>query len=94
MTIELQAITSDKAPAAVGPYSCALGYQNTVYVSGQLPIGPDGTMPESAAEQARQSLQNVEHLLVSAGLSLKNIVKTTVFLTNICLLYTSPSPRD
>lgn len=83
MSIELKSISSEKAPAAVGPYSCAVEYNNTVYVSGQLPISQDGTMPESAKEQAVQSICNIEHLLQSAGLSLKNVVKTTVFLTNM-----------
>lgn len=83
MSINLKSISSDKAPAAIGPYSCALEYNNTVYVSGQLPINCEGYMPESAKEQAAQSLCNIEHILRSAGLSLKHIVKTTVFLTDM-----------
>lgn len=80
---DLIAITSDKAPAAVGPYSCALEHQGNIYVSGQLPIDAKGNMPESSAEQARQSLMNIKSLLESAGSSLDRVVKTTVFLTNM-----------
>lgn len=83
MSIDLKSISSDKAPAAIGPYSCAIDAHNTVYVSGQLPISADGSMPESAKEQVAQSICNIEHLLRSSGMSLKNVVKTTVFLTNM-----------
>ncbi len=80
-----KAVNSDKAPAAVGPYShgseasCGL-----IFTSGQLPIdGKTGQMPEGAAEQAKQSLENVRYTLEAAGSSLAKVVKTTVYLKNI-----------
>lgn len=83
MSTKLNALTSDKAPAAIGPYSCALECNGTIYVSGQLPIDEQGTMPESVADQAARSLLNIKHLLESAGISMEHVVKTTVFLTNM-----------
>lgn len=57
-----------------------------VFVSGQLPIdAATGIMPEGAAAQARQSLENVKHILEEAGLDMANIVKTTVFLADMSL---------
>lgn len=83
MSALMKPVSSEKAPAAAGPYSCAIQQGNTLYVSGQLPVRGDGTMPDSAAEQARQSLLNISALLESAGMNLKSIVKTTVFLTSM-----------
>jgi 2-iminobutanoate/2-iminopropanoate deaminase len=77
-------IHSDNAPAAVGPYSQAVDLNGTVYVSGQLPINPaTGTMPESVKEQTRQALQNISAILQAAGLTLADVVKTTVMLADI-----------
>ena len=77
-------ITSQNAPGAVGPYSQAVKVSGTLYVSGQLPINPQtGVMPNSAEEQAEQSLKNVQAIIDEAGFSLKDVVKTTVLLQNI-----------
>ena len=77
-------ISSDKAPAAVGPYSAGIATSSAVYLSGQLPINPEtGSMPEGIEAQTAQSLKNVEALLESAGLTFDNVVKTTVLLSDI-----------
>ncbi len=77
-------ISTTSAPAAIGPYSQGIDADGFVYLSGQLPIDPaTGNMPESAADQAEQSLDNVEAILTEAGLSMSNVVKTLVLLANI-----------
>ena len=76
-----QAINSSKAPGAIGPYSQAIEAAGMVFVSGQLPIdAATGQMAEGAEAQARQSLENIKHLLEEACLSMSHILKTTVFL--------------
>ena len=79
------AISTSKATAAIGPYSQAIQVGNLVYTSGQLPIDPaTGSFPEGGIkEQTRQSLKNVQAILESAGLSMANVVKTTVFLADM-----------
>ena len=82
----MDAIHTDKAPAAIGPYSQAVDSgAGIVFVSGQLPIDPaTGTFPEGGVKvQTRQSLANARAILEAAGLSLKNVVKTTVFLSDL-----------
>lgn len=77
-------VHSDKAPAAVGPYSQAVELNGTVYVSGQLPINPaTGTMPDSVDAQTRQAIENISSILAAAGLSLADVVKTTVILADM-----------
>ena len=77
-------INSELAPKAVGPYSAGIEKNGTVYLSGQLPIdAATGLMPEGIKEQTTMSLKNVESLLVSAGLSFDDVVKTTVYLSDI-----------
>jgi 2-iminobutanoate/2-iminopropanoate deaminase len=77
-------INSANAPAAIGPYSQAVRKGSDVYVSGQLPIDPNtGEMPIETGEQARQSLENVKHILEAAGASLDDVVKATVFLKDL-----------
>lgn len=82
----MNAIHSDKAPAAIGPYSQAIDSgTGLVFVSGQLPIDPaTGAFPEGGIkEQTRQSLTNAKAILEAAGLGLGNVVKTTVFLADM-----------
>ena len=81
----MKAISTDKAPAAIGPYSQAIEANGFVYASGQLPIDPaTGAFPEGGIkEQTRQSLLNAQAILQEAGLDLKNVVKTTVFLADM-----------
>ena len=80
-----QSIHTDKAPAAIGPYSQAVQTGNLVFVSGQLPIDPaTGAFAGSdIASQTRQSLKNVQAILEAAGYSLSDVVKTTVLLHEI-----------
>jgi len=82
----MNAIQTPQAPAAIGPYSQAIDSgAGLVFVSGQLPIDPaTGAFPEGGVqEQTRQSLTNARAILEAAGLSLKNVVKTTVFLADM-----------
>ena len=81
----MKALNTDKAPAAIGPYSQAIRTGNIVFVSGQLPINPEtGAFPEGGVqEQTRQSLMNACAILQSEGLDLKDVVKTTVLLSDI-----------
>ena len=82
--LELKKVATDKAPAAIGPYSQAIQADATLYLSGQLPIdGATGTMPETIEEQTEQSLKNVGHILHEAGYDYSNVVKTTVLLADI-----------
>ena len=79
-----KAISSQKAPGAIGPYSQAVEAGGMVFVSGQLPINAEtGVMAEGAEAQARQSLDNIRHILAEAGLTMDHIVKTTVFLSDM-----------
>ena len=80
----MKAIKTEKAPAAIGPYSQAIEANGFVYASGQLPINPQtGQFPEGIKAQTRQSLENVRAILAEAGLTMANVVKTTVLLANI-----------
>lgn len=81
----MKASTTEKAPAAIGPYSQAIEANGFVYASGQLPIDPaTGAFPEGGVkEQTRQSILNAQAILRSAGLELSNVVKTTVLLSDI-----------
>lgn len=79
-----QAITTDLAPEAIGPYSQAIETDNLIFVSGQLPVDREsGTMPESIEAQAEQSLKNISYILEAAGSSMDKVVKTTVLLANM-----------
>ena len=80
----MKAISTEKAPAAIGPYSQAIEANGFGYASGQLPIDPaTGEFPEGIKAQTRQSLTNAKAILEAAGLSMKNVVKTTVLLADI-----------
>lgn len=80
----MKAIKTEKAPAAIGPYSQAIEANGFVYASGQLPINPQtGQFPEGIKAQTRQSLENARAILAEAGLTMGNVVKTTVLLANI-----------
>ena len=81
----MKVISTKKAPAAIGPYSQAIQVGNLVYTSGQIPIDPStGAFVEGGIkEQTRQSLTNVKSILEEAGLSMSNVVKTTVFMADM-----------
>ena len=80
-----QTIHTDKAPAAIGPYSQAVKTGGLVFVSGQLPIDPatGAFAGEDIASQTRQSLNNVKAILEAAGYTCADVVKTTVLLAEI-----------
>ena len=79
-----KAISTDKAPAAIGPYSQAIEVNGMVYTSGVIPVVPStGEIPEGAAAQADQAIGNLAALLKEAGTSTENVVKTTVFIKNM-----------
>ncbi|MBQ1635655.1 MAG: RidA family protein [Bacteroidales bacterium] len=82
----MKAISSSKAPAAIGPYSQAIDSgAGLVFVSGQLPIDPaTGAFPEGGIkEQTAQSIRNAKAILEEAGSGLDKVVKTTVFLADM-----------
>lgn len=81
----MKALSTQKAPAAIGPYSQAIEANGFVFTSGQLPINPaTGEFAEGGIkEQTRQSIVNAQAILQSAGLELSNVVKTTVLLADI-----------
>ncbi len=80
----IKRISTDKAPAAIGPYSQALDTGNMLFISGQIPIDPaTGAMPESVEDQAKQVLTNITNILAEAGLTMANVVKTSVFLADL-----------
>ena len=80
-----QIISTDQAPAAIGPYSQAVRAGNLLFVSGQIPVDPaTGEVVEPTIQvQAKRSLDNVKAVLEAAGASLDNVVKTTVFLKSM-----------
>ena len=81
----MKVIATKNAPAAVGPYSQAIDCGDTVYCSGQIPLDPQtGAIVEGGLEvQVHQMFRNVKAVLAEAGLSLQNVVKTTVFMTDL-----------
>lgn len=77
-------IATNKAPAAVGPYSQAVNLNGTVFVSGQIPVNPaDGSIPAGIELQTRQALDNIGAIINEAGLTFNDIVKTTVLLADL-----------
>ncbi len=80
-----KAITTDNAPKAIGPYSQAIKVGNVLYVSGQLPVDPkSGVFISNEIEgQTRQCLANIESIVIAAGFSKGDIVKCTVYMSNL-----------
>lgn len=77
-------ISTTAAPGAIGPYSQAIDAGMFVFASGQIPINPaTGEIAEGITAQTRQSLENVKGILAAAGLTVDNVVKTTVFLADM-----------
>lgn len=81
----MKVINTKSAPSAIGPYSQAIQVGNLVYTSGQIPIDPStGSFVEGGIkEQTRQSLANVQAILKEAGLTMNDVIKTTVFLADM-----------
>ena len=82
---QIERIQTDKAPAAIGPYSQAVSVGDFVFASGQIPVDPatgavDGA---TAAEQARRCFSNIAQVLGEAGLDITRVVKATVFLADM-----------
>lgn len=80
-----QVIQTTSAPAAIGPYSQAIRCGSFLFVSGQIPLHPETgeIVGDTAAEQARQVLRNLQAVLEAGGASLQQVVKTTIFLTDL-----------
>ncbi len=78
-------IFTEKAPAPIGPYSQAVLSGNTLYVSGQIPLNPDSgeLILTSIEEQTKQVMENLNAVLSEAGMSFDNVVKTTIFITDM-----------
>ena len=78
-------ISTDKAPAAIGPYSQAVVVGNLVYTSGQIPIVPESGLIEATdiATQTEQVMRNLSAVLEASGSSFEKVIKTTCFLTDI-----------
>ena len=79
-------IATTNAPGAIGPYSQAIDTGSFVFISGQIPVNPaTGEIPEGIEAQAAQSMANIKAILAEAGLTMDNVVKTTVFLADMSL---------
>lgn len=96
-------IATTKAPGAIGPYSQAIAVGDLLFISGQIPVNPEtGEIPEGIAAQTEQSIANIKAILAEAGMTIDNVVKTTVFLSDMSLFvpmnevyannFTSPFP--
>jgi 2-iminobutanoate/2-iminopropanoate deaminase len=83
--MHITTISTENAPAAIGPYSQAVSANNLLFISGQLPINPaTGVMLEGTiGEKTEQILKNAAAIAKVAGTSLKDVVKTTIFLTDL-----------
>ncbi len=80
----MQTVHTDKAPAAIGPYSQGYAAAGLFFTSGQIPVDPaTGAIPEGIAAQAEQSCKNVGAILAAAGSGFDRVVKTTCFLADI-----------
>ncbi|WP_038900116.1 2-iminobutanoate/2-iminopropanoate deaminase [Dickeya dadantii] len=77
-------ISTEQAPAAIGPYVQGVDLGSMIFTSGQIPVDPKtGLVPDDITTQARQSLANVKAIVEAAGLKVGNIVKTTVFVKDL-----------
>ena len=82
--IDMNIISTEKAPGAIGPYSQGYTVGGLVFTSGQIPVDPaTGKMADTVEEQAAQSLANLKAILAEAGLTMSNVVKTVIFLADI-----------
>lgn len=74
-------ISTDKAPAAIGPYSQAIEVNGIVFTSGVIPVDPQtGVIPSTIEEQANQAFSNLRNLIEASGATIDKVVKTTVFI--------------
>ncbi len=74
-------ISTDKAPAAIGPYSQAIEVNGMVFTSGVIPVDPQtGVIPATIEEQANQAFANLKNLIEASGATIDKVIKTTVFI--------------
>jgi 2-iminobutanoate/2-iminopropanoate deaminase len=76
-------IKTNKAPAAIGPYSQAIMIENTLYTSGMLPIDVEGKLESGVVAQTHQIFTNLKAVLAEEGFDLEDVIKTTVFMTDL-----------
>ena len=78
-------ISTDKAPQAIGPYSQAVQFNNLLFISGQIPLEPKSgeIVKGNIKELTKQILDNLNAILTASGSSLDNVLRTTIFLTNL-----------
>ncbi|AGF77866.1 endoribonuclease L-PSP [Desulfocapsa sulfexigens DSM 10523] len=77
-------IATENAPAAIGPYSQAVQYGDTIYVSGQIPLHPETKkMDDDVKAQTRQSMENIKAILKEAGSSMEKIIRCGIFVTDL-----------
>lgn len=80
----MKAVATEKAPAAIGPYSQAQIVNGFVYTSGQIPVDPaTGAIPHGVEAQAEQVFKNISEILKAAGTDMGKVFKTTVFIQNM-----------
>ena len=81
--MEKKPIHTEKAPAAIGPYSQAIDLGGMIFTSGQIPVAPDGSVSSDISEQTRQALLNLKAVVEAGGSSFDKVIKTTVFITDM-----------
>lgn len=80
----MQAISTQNAPQAIGPYVQAVQHGNVIYTSGQIPLTKDGVLSgEDIATQTHQVMKNIEAILLAAGTDMNHVIKTTCFLSDM-----------
>ena len=80
----MKIVATEKAPGAIGPYSQAMRIGNMIFTSGQIPLNPaTGEMVTEIAAATKQSLENVKAILEVEGATMDNVIKTTVFLSDM-----------
>ncbi len=81
----MKIINTNKAPAAIGPYSQGVKVDNLLFVSGQMPLDPDTMeiVPGNIQDQTKRAIENLKAILEDAGLTLNDVVKTTVFVKDM-----------
>lgn len=80
----MEQVSTNKAPAAIGPYSQAIKVGKLLFTSGQIPLNPETSeIPEGVEAQAEQAFTNVKNLIEASGASIDNTIKTVVFIQNM-----------
>jgi 2-iminobutanoate/2-iminopropanoate deaminase len=85
MIMQKKIISTSKAPQAIGPYSQAVRFNNLLFISGQIPIEPGSgaILAGNIKEQTKQILENLNSILTAGDSSLNNVLRVTIFLTNL-----------